>query len=57
MHHAVTIKKYGDRRLYDTTTSAYENLESLAGVAKRGDDFVVSTQSLGDDITAPFSGR
>ena len=47
----VTIKKYGNRRLYNTTTSAYENLESLAGMAKRGDDFVVYDAKSGDDIT------
>jgi polyhydroxyalkanoate synthesis repressor PhaR len=47
----VTIKKYGNRRLYNTTTSAYENVESLAGMAKRGDDFVVYDARSGDDIT------
>ena len=35
------IKKYENRRLYNTTTSAYEKLESLAAMAKRGDLFVV----------------
>jgi polyhydroxyalkanoate synthesis repressor PhaR len=47
----VTIKKYGNRRLYNTMTSAYENLESLAGMAKRGDDFVVYDAKSGHDIT------
>ncbi len=47
----VTIKKYGNRRLYNTATSAYENLESLADMAKRGDDFVVYDAKSGDDIT------
>jgi polyhydroxyalkanoate synthesis repressor PhaR len=47
----VTIKKYGNRRLYNTETSAYENLESLAGMAKRGKDFVVYDAKSGDDIT------
>ena len=32
---SVTIKKYGNRRLYNTETSAYENLENVAGMAKR----------------------
>ena len=47
----VTIKKYGNRRLYNTETSAYENLESLAGMAKRGEEFVVYDAKSGDDIT------
>jgi polyhydroxyalkanoate synthesis repressor PhaR len=45
------IKKYGNRRLYNTSTSAYENLESLADMAKRGDNFVVYDAKSGDDIT------
>jgi hypothetical protein len=47
----VTIKKYGNRRLYNTATSSYENLESLANMAKRGDDFVVYDAKSGKDIT------
>jgi polyhydroxyalkanoate synthesis repressor PhaR len=47
----VIIKKYGNRRLYNMTTSAYENLESLASMAKRGDNFVVYDAKSGDDIT------
>ena len=47
----VVIKKYGNRRLYNTKTSAYENLESLASMAKRGDYFVVYDAKSGDDIT------
>ena len=47
----VTIKKYGNRRLYNTATSAYENLESLASMAKRGENFVVYDAKSGDDIT------
>jgi polyhydroxyalkanoate synthesis repressor PhaR len=45
------IKKYGKRRLHNTSTSAYENLESLADMAKRGDNFVVYDAKSGDDIT------
>ena len=37
----VTIKKYANRRLYNTGTSAYVTLEDLASMVKRGDDFVV----------------
>ncbi|MGY2909633.1 polyhydroxyalkanoate synthesis repressor PhaR [Bradyrhizobium sp. URHC0002] len=47
----VIIKKYGNRRLYNTATSAYENLESLASMAKRGENFVVYDAKSGDDIT------
>src|SRR5260370_18022976 len=47
----VVIKKYGNRRLYNTATSAYENLESLASMAKRGDNFIVYDARSGDDIT------
>jgi polyhydroxyalkanoate synthesis repressor PhaR len=46
-----TIRKYGNRRLYNMTTSAYENIERLAEMAKRGDDFVVYDAKSGNDIT------
>ncbi|MGD9540870.1 MAG: polyhydroxyalkanoate synthesis regulator DNA-binding domain-containing protein, partial [Methylocystis sp.] len=35
-----TIKKYANRRLYDTGTSTYVTLEDLAAMVKRGEDFV-----------------
>ena len=47
----VTIKKYANRRLYNTGTSAYVTLEDLAGMVKRGDDFVVYDAKGGEDIT------
>ena len=47
----VTIKKYANRRLYNTGTSAYVTLEDLAGMVKRGDDFVVYDAKSGEDIT------
>jgi polyhydroxyalkanoate synthesis repressor PhaR len=47
----VVIKKYGNRRLYNTTTSTYENVESLAGMARRGENFIVYDAKSGDDIT------
>ena len=47
----VTIKKYANRRLYNTGTSAYVTLEDLAGMVKHGDDFVVYDAKNGDDIT------
>ena len=47
----VTIKKYANRRLYNTGTSAYVTLEDLAAMVKHGDDFVVYDAKNGDDIT------
>ena len=48
-----TIKKYANRRLYDTGTSTYVTLEDLAAMVKRGEDFVVSDAKTGEDITRP----
>ena len=48
-----TIKKYANRRLYDTGTSTYVTLEDLAAMVKRGEDFVVTDAKSGDDITRP----
>ena len=45
------IKKYANRRLYNTGTSAYVTLEDLACMVKRGDDFVVYDAKGGEDIT------
>ena len=47
----VTIKKYANRRLYNTGTSTYITLEDLAAMVKKGDDFVVFDAKSGDDIT------
>jgi len=47
----VTIKKYANRRLYNTGASAYVTLEDLAEMVKVGDDFVVYDAKSGDDIT------
>src|SRR5256885_15499073 len=47
----VTIKKYANRRLYNTGTSSYVTLEDLATMVKAGDDFVVYDAKSGDDIT------
>jgi polyhydroxyalkanoate synthesis repressor PhaR len=46
-----TIKKYANRRLYDTGTSTYVTLEDLAAMVKRGEDFVVCDAKTGEDIT------
>jgi polyhydroxyalkanoate synthesis repressor PhaR len=47
----VIIKKYANRRLYNTGTSAYVTLENLAIMVKKGEDFVVYDAKSGDDIT------
>jgi polyhydroxyalkanoate synthesis repressor PhaR len=47
----VTIKKYANRRLYNTGTSTYVTLEDLAAMVKAGDDFLVYDAKTGDDIT------
>lgn len=47
----VTIKKYANRRLYNTGTSTYVTLEDLANMVKEGEDFVVFDAKNGDDIT------
>ena len=47
----VTIKKYANRRLYDTGSSSYVTLEDLAEMVKRGQEFVVTDGKSGNDIT------
>jgi polyhydroxyalkanoate synthesis repressor PhaR len=47
----VTIKKYANRRLYNTATSAYVTLEHLAQMVRDSIDFVVFDAKSGDDIT------
>jgi polyhydroxyalkanoate synthesis repressor PhaR len=47
----VTIKKYANRRLYNTGTSTYVTLEDLSVMVKAGEDFVVFDAKTGEDIT------
>lgn len=47
----VTIKKYANRRLYNTASSSYVTLDHLARMVKEGVDFVVYDAKSGDDIT------
>ncbi len=47
----VTIKKYANRRLYNTGTSTYVTLEDLAAMVKTGEDFVVFDAKTGEEIT------
>jgi polyhydroxyalkanoate synthesis repressor PhaR len=47
----IVIKKYANRRLYNTGTSTYVTLEDLAAMVKKGEDFVVVDAKSSDDIT------
>lgn len=47
----VTIKKYANRRLYNTDTSSYITLETLAEMVRAGREFTVLDAKTGDDIT------
>jgi|SRR5690606_29581882 len=47
----VTIKKYANRRLYNTGTSTYVTLEDLAHMVRRKEEFVVRDAKTGEDIT------
>ena len=48
---SIVIKKYANRRLYNTATSSYVTLDFLAEMVKNGEDFVVYDAKSGDDIT------
>ncbi len=48
---ATVIKKYANRRLYNTATSTYVTLEDLAKMVKEGVDFVVYDAKSGEEIT------
>ncbi len=48
---AITIKKYANRRLYNTATSSYVTLDHLCQMVKDGVDFVVFDAKSGEDIT------
>lgn len=45
------IKKYANRRLYDTGRSSYVTLDDLCEMVKEGHDFVVQDAKSGDDLT------
>lgn len=48
---AVVIKKYANRRLYNTETSTYVTLDDLAQMVRNDKDFVVYDAKSGDDLT------
>ncbi|GHU03539.1 polyhydroxyalkanoate synthesis repressor PhaR [Alphaproteobacteria bacterium] len=47
----IIIKKYANRRLYNTETSSYVTLEQLCGLVKENKNFVVHDAKTGEDIT------
>ncbi|TFG88607.1 MAG: polyhydroxyalkanoate synthesis repressor PhaR, partial [Hyphomicrobiales bacterium] len=47
----VIVKKYANRRLYNTDTSTYVTLEDLAGMVRSERDFVVYDAKTGEDLT------
>jgi polyhydroxyalkanoate synthesis repressor PhaR len=47
----VIIKKYANRRLYNTATSSYVTLDNLSDMVRQNVDFVVFDAKTGDDIT------
>ncbi len=47
----VVIKKYANRRLYNTAKSSYVTLDDLAKMVRSGEDFVVFDAKSGEDIT------
>jgi len=49
----IVIKKYANRRLYNTGSSTYVTLEDLATMVKEGTNFVVQDAKTGEDITRP----
>lgn len=48
---AVVIKKYGNRRLYDTADSRYVNLDEIARLIREGNDVKVVDAKTGHDLT------
>jgi polyhydroxyalkanoate synthesis repressor PhaR len=49
----VVIKKYANRRLYNTATSSYVTLDDLSRMVKAGREFVVYDAKTGEEITRP----
>lgn len=47
----IVIKKYANRRLYNTATSSYVTLDHLCEMVKKGQEFTVHDAKTGEDIT------
>jgi polyhydroxyalkanoate synthesis repressor PhaR len=45
------VKKYANRRLYNTATSSYVTLDELSQMVRKGEEFVVFDAKTGEDIT------
>ena len=54
---AIVIKKYANRRLYDTSSSKYVTLDHLRDLVKRDIEFVVLDAKSGDDLTRGVLGQ
>jgi len=48
---SVLIKKYGNRRLYDSSSSKYVNLDDIAGLIREGRDVQIVDAKTGQDLT------
>ena len=48
---AVLIKRYGNRRLYNTETSTYVNYQDLTEIIRAGHDIQVIDSKTGEDVT------
>jgi polyhydroxyalkanoate synthesis repressor PhaR len=53
----ITIKKYANRRLYNTKTSSYVTLDDLAAMVKAGEQFLVFDAKSNEDITRSILGQ
>ncbi|HBJ93047.1 polyhydroxyalkanoate synthesis repressor PhaR [Ponticaulis sp.] len=51
LNDVIIIKKYANRRLYDTSSSSYVTLEHLSTLVREGKDFVVQDAKSGEDLT------
>jgi polyhydroxyalkanoate synthesis repressor PhaR len=51
------IKRYGNRRLYNSRTGQYVSRKSLEEMARRGEDFIVEDTTTGEDITHSVLGQ
>lgn len=49
----IIIKKYANRRLYDTSSSSYVTLDHLSELVRKGVDFEVRDAKTGEDLTRP----
>jgi len=47
----IVIKKYANRRLYDTSNSRYINLEDIGALVRNGKDVQVVDANTGEDLT------